>query len=47
VLLTDAKLVGIAIQGLLPALKEKIGGDYPNLAALAKKLAAWILNTNI
>jgi predicted NBD/HSP70 family sugar kinase len=45
--LSDAKLVGIAIQGLLPALKEKISGDYPNLAALAKKLAAWILNTNI
>jgi hypothetical protein len=38
--LSDAKLVGIAIQGLLPALKEKIGGDYPNLAALAKKLAS-------
>jgi len=30
-------LVGIAIRGLLPALKEKIGSDYPNLAALAKK----------
>jgi hypothetical protein len=33
-------LVGIAIQDLLLALKEKIGGDYPNLAALAKKLAS-------
>jgi hypothetical protein len=38
--LLDAKLVGIAIQGLLPALKENIGGDYPNLAALAKKLVS-------
>jgi hypothetical protein len=37
--LSDTELVGIAIRGLLPALKEKIGGDYPNLAALAKKLA--------
>jgi hypothetical protein len=33
-------LVGIVIRGLLPALKEKIGSDYPNLAALAKKLAS-------
>jgi hypothetical protein len=33
-------LVGIANRALLPALKEKIGSDYPNLAALAKKLAS-------
>ena len=38
--LSEAELVSIAIRGLLPAIREKISVDYPNLGALAKKLAS-------
>jgi hypothetical protein len=38
--LSKAELVSIAIQGLIPAIKEKIGFDCPNLAALARKLSS-------
>ena len=33
-------MVSIAIQGLIPAIKEKIGFDCPNLAALARILSS-------
>ena len=32
--LSEAELVSIAIRGLIPAIREKIGFDCPNLAAL-------------
>jgi len=38
--LLETRLVSIAIQGLIPAIKEKIGFDCPNLAALARKLSS-------
>jgi hypothetical protein len=38
--LSEAELVSIAIRGLIPAIREKIGFDCPNLAALARKLAS-------
>lgn len=37
--LSEAEVVSIAIRGLLPAIREKIVIDYPNLGALSKKLA--------
>jgi hypothetical protein len=33
-------VVRIAIQGLIPAIKEKIGFDCPNLAGFARKIAS-------
>ena len=33
------EVISIAIKGLQPAIREKIGVDYSNLRALAKKLA--------
>ena len=38
--LSEAELVSIAIRGLIPAIREKIGFDCPNLAALARKLSS-------
>jgi hypothetical protein len=36
--LSEAELVSIAIRELIPAIREKIGFDCPNLAVLDKKL---------
>jgi hypothetical protein len=38
--LSEAELVSIAIWGLIPAIREKIEFDCPNLATLAKKLSS-------
>ena len=38
--LLEAELVSIAIRGLILAIREKIGFDCPNLAALARKLSS-------
>jgi len=38
--LSEAELVSIAIRGLILAIREKIGFDYPNLATLARKLSS-------
>ena len=38
--LSEAELVSIAIRGLIPAIKGKIGFDCPNLSALARKLSS-------
>jgi hypothetical protein len=38
--LLETELVSITIRGLIPAIKEKIGFDCPNLAILARKLSS-------
>jgi hypothetical protein len=38
--LLEAKVVSSAIQGLIPAIKEKIEFDCPNIATLARKIAS-------
>ena len=38
--LLEVELVSIAIRGLIPAIREKIGFDCPNIAALAKKISS-------
>jgi hypothetical protein len=38
--LSEVELVSIATRGLIPAIREKIGFDCPNLAALARKLSS-------
>jgi len=38
--LSEAELVSITIRGLIQAIREKIGVDCPNLAALARKLSS-------
>jgi hypothetical protein len=38
--LSKVEVVSIAIQGLIPAIKEKFGFSCPNLAALVRKLSS-------
>ena len=33
-------MVSIVIRGLIPAIREKIGFDCPNIAALARKISS-------
>jgi hypothetical protein len=38
--ISENELVSIAIRGLIPVIREKIGFDCPNLAALARNLSS-------